>query len=264
MNKIIVIGSVVLAASVACAGTASNLTREQIKQQKAARLAQLGGYVTQKLPSTVIRFANAQKVVPSAKMEEMTTMFGKTFGINVELRDVTPEKCAFATAAKTLSVSNTAFAVAIVDDPSLPTLTAAPESRWSVVNVRPLMADSPTDELLGKRVKKEMWRGMAYACGVGITLAQPCVLDCVHSLAELDRTQAAVAGPDTLRKLFFAAKKLGVTQERRVTYRMACQEGWAPAPTNDAQKAVWERAKAERSKQPTKGIKVEFDPKKGE
>jgi len=41
--------------------------------------------------------------------------------------------------------------------------------------------------------------------------------------------------------------------------REACQEGWAPAPTNDIQKAIWNEVR----QLPAKPIKIEFDPAKG-
>ena len=53
--------------------------------------------------------------------------------------------------------------------------------------------------------------------------------------------------------------RFGVSKERRVPYRVACQQGWAPAPTNDYQKAVWEEVHAV----PSDPMKIEFDPKKG-
>ena len=37
--------------------------------------------------------------------------------------------------------------------------------------------------------------------------------------------------------------KRGIPTLRHGTYRSACEHGWAPAPTNDVQKAIWEEAK---------------------
>lgn len=42
------------------------------------------------------------------------------------------------------------------------------------------------------------------------------------------------------------AKKAGMQSPRRVPYKIAVKEGWAPAPTNDYQKAIWEKVKAEK------------------
>ena len=42
------------------------------------------------------------------------------------------------------------------------------------------------------------------------------------------------------------AKQLNIPVRIRTTYRAAVKEGWAPAPTNDFQKAIWEKIKAEK------------------
>jgi hypothetical protein len=46
---------------------------------------------------------------------------------------------------------------------------------------------------------------------------------------------------------------------RIVPYKLACEEGWAPAPTNEYQKAIWDETHAI----PANPMKIEFDPKKG-
>ena len=37
---------------------------------------------------------------------------------------------------------------------------------------------------------------------------------------------------------------------RRTTYKTACEEGWAPPPTNDFQRAIWDAAKAAATNAP--------------
>ena len=44
------------------------------------------------------------------------------------------------------------------------------------------------------------------------------------------------------------------------TYKKACQEGWVSAPTNDIQKAIWDKVHAA----PKNPMKIEFDSKKGD
>ena len=44
------------------------------------------------------------------------------------------------------------------------------------------------------------------------------------------------------------AKSHGLASAKRVAYKKACQEGWAPAPTNDIQKAIWDKVMAEKAK----------------
>ena len=53
--------------------------------------------------------------------------------------------------------------------------------------------------------------------------------------------------------------KAGMEATVTAYYRQACTEGWAPAPTNEVQKAIWDKAHAV----PAKPMKIEFDPKTG-
>ena len=53
-------------------------------------------------------------------------------------------------------------------------------------------------------------------------------------------------------------RAIGVKPAEKTTYRKACHEGWAPPPTNEVQKAIWEQIHSS----PDKPIKIEFDPKK--
>jgi hypothetical protein len=54
-------------------------------------------------------------------------------------------------------------------------------------------------------------------------------------------------------------KAIGITKKVVKTYLDACEEGWAPAPTNDVQKAIWDKVHAA----PKNPMKIEFNPKKG-
>jgi len=45
----------------------------------------------------------------------------------------------------------------------------------------------------------------------------------------------------------------------RASYAAACQEGWAPPPTNEYQRAIWNDV----HKIPEKPMKIDFDPAKG-
>jgi hypothetical protein len=57
-------------------------------------------------------------------------------------------------------------------------------------------------------------------------------------------------------------KSLGVTPAEMTTYRKACREGWAPAPTNDIQKAIWEQVKADKERGPTNPLKISMPKRK--
>ena len=46
------------------------------------------------------------------------------------------------------------------------------------------------------------------------------------------------------------------------TYRKACREGWAPAPTNDVQKAIWEDINATKERGPANALPIPSPKKK--
>ena len=45
-----------------------------------------------------------------------------------------------------------------------------------------------------------------------------------------------------------SAGKLGLGKIRTATYRAACMQGWAPVPTNDTQRAVWDEIRGKQQK----------------
>ena len=192
-----------------------------------------------------ILFVNMQKTIPASELREVTDVLGKDIRYNFVLAeggegDVT---------------------VRVVDDPAKPALLVAPEDGWAEVNVAKLGVGLKSEEarkkFLAARVRKEMIKAFAYACGAGgsqfqgnvLTAATVADLDFCKEFLPMDSYSAA------MKKL--AAR--GITPERRVPYRRACHEGWAPAPTNEIQKAIWDKVHA----QPKNPMKIEFDPKKG-
>jgi hypothetical protein len=84
-------------------------------------------------------------------------------------------------------------------------------------------------------------------------------LSFVASVEELDKFETdnlPIDGPMRCSRYLLS---LGVRPFRRVSYRKACEEGWAPSPTNDIQKAIWNAVHSV----PKNPMKIEFDPKKG-
>ena len=84
------------------------------------------------------------------------------------------------------------------------------------------------------------------------------ILRPAKTLAELDAISATTPWPLQHNAMVDRLEKRGVKMVKVGTYRQACQEGWAPAPKNDEQKAIWNQVHAI----PDKPIKIEFDPKK--
>ncbi len=75
-----------------------------------------------------------------------------------------------------------------------------------------------------KDIQKVLWEALAY---LTVTTSKPTA----------QSVMAVAAG----------ARANGVPMVHRVPYMLAVKQGWAPAPTNDVQKAVWDRVMAEKA-----------------
>lgn len=133
----------------------------------------------------------------------------------------------------------------------------APEKHFAIVNVRNLKPGAKDDAVFAERIFKESARAFAYVCGAGGSMGGEGIMN-VTSVDELD--ECAVQFPfDVINRFNPYLKSIGVTSWQESTYRMAVQEGWAPAPTNKYQQAIWDKAHSA----PSNPMKIEFDPKKG-
>ena len=151
--------------------------------------------------------------------------------------------------------------VVIADVADNPALTVAPEEGWAVVNVRPLAADAPAADVLATRVRKEILRGFALAGGCSfMARGQIVVREGVHTAKDIDAIPDEEYGVDVQMALGRLLPSYGVIPWTQTTYRKACEQGWAPAPTNDVQKAIWEKVHA----MPTEPIKIKPETKKQE
>lgn len=150
--------------------------------------------------------------------------------------------------------------VVVASSPDFPTLLVAPENGWAIVNVAALSSDGPKSDVLAARVRKEIMRGFALAGGCTFNMRGAILLrNDIRSPKALDTITEEEYGVDTMMTLERNLPLYGVMPWKEATYKKACREGWAPAPTNDVQKAIWN----EYHELPTKPITIEFDPKKG-
>ena len=150
--------------------------------------------------------------------------------------------------------------VTFVDDPSKPPMLAAPEAGWSEVNVAALGTDLSTgsakEKFLDSRIRKMFLRAVAYAAGAGGSSFPENLLDIV-TVRDLDHREEFIP-VDALDSAMNHMNKRGIVPGRPTTYRKAVYEGWAPAPTNDIQKAIWDKVHAI----PQKPIKIEYNEKR--
>lgn len=227
----------------------AKLTPEQ-KQQ--IIMMKVGGFIAQPIKTTIVKIYNTQTDVPAEEIAEIAEAMRKGPHFPVEITtskwDSDPVK-----------EQGVGFAIAVFRDDSSPTkLVCAPDDGWAKINVAPFLADKPDGKKLADRVKREIWRGLAYSLGAGNTQNPLCALKPVASVKDLDGLTGITSAPETLVPISEWAKHWGINASRTVTYKKACEEGWAPAPTNEYQKAIWDKVHA----LPTAPIKIKPEAKK--
>ena len=221
---------------------------EQMPARRLSRIEKAGGWIEQAGRGKKILIVNAQSRVSHASLAEVADQYGKMTSFPVDVVD-TPE-----TDPKKLLTDDTACVVIVKDCDCSSRLLVAPEDAWGVVNVKAIGADGADDARVTVRTAKEAARALAMVLGASDSMMSPCVMKPVHSLADLDANPALMPGMEVYNKLIDNARRLGVSIRRRVSYRTACKEGWAPTPTNDIQKAIWDEVHAI----PDKPIKIEY------
>lgn len=191
------------------------------------------------IPSKQIGIANLQKVVAGDRVA-----------------DAVARARVITTVPLVLGEGNSPARIELVERDDATTLTLNPEDFKAIVNVKALAADGAAADVVEARLRKELVRAGFFLMGSGST--QYDVTKPIVGLKELDGLKENDVSAETVVHMSGKAKA-GVRTIRFSTYRQACKEGWAPAPTNDVQKAVWD----EVHEIPKKPMKIEFDPKKG-
>ena len=224
-------------------------------------LSETGGFIVRDDPGNgLVLVANAQTQLPGGKISHPVSYMRFHAKMNIGIRAVDPAsaKSPSAESAKALGATIVVF---VADDPkSADTVVVAPDGKWAIVNVAALNTDSPGDDILALRTRKAITRAICFVCGAGgsqypNTLVGPFK----DSVKGYDRFPTDGVPPDVFPRMQHYLKSLGVRPLVRTTYANACRQGWAPKPTNDVQRAIWEKVHA----LPKNPIKIEFDPKKG-
>lgn len=149
--------------------------------------------------------------------------------------------------------------IEIINDDKSPILSAFPEDYSAKVNIGRLdknLKGKALGKFFASRCRKELLRAFCYACGAGGSQYPDNIMS-IADITGLDLVEEFIPG-DTAFACVARLAKVGVKPTRFATYAKACREGWAPPPTNDVQKAIWEKI----HQIPDKPITIEFDPKK--
>lgn len=238
MKKLVMVVVAVLACS-AFAETAMESSDKAMKK--------FGGFVAQ--PGTKkgsIGFVNAQQTIPVAEIEKVVAGIHEMLKHEIVVKEATITGLPTGEDVKKAGVSIAVFAV---EDPNLPVVLAAPEDRWALVNVAKLNVGLKND-ILAKGIVKHRFRGelhRAFALVAGAWISQYSGnMNDVASVQALDSMKVDAVTVDVMTRCEAYLKSIDITPERVTTYHRAYREGWAPAPTNDYQKAIIEKIEAAR------------------
>ena len=204
-----------------------------------------------------VAFVNAQTAVPQGVIESVATNWVKAMHIKIDI--INGPSVNFQTvdaAAERLAANLVLF---IVDDRELKTsILYAPESKWCLLNVRPIFRDNPNEKIISMRGMQETSRAFGLLCGAMNSAYPESLMSAYRSPQELDFNQESwKLAVDTMTAMRAYMKMRGVEPTTFSNYSRAVQEGWAPPPSNAVQKRIWDKVHAI----PTKPIKIEFDPK---
>ena len=203
-----------------------------------------------------VLFANAQKKLPASEIGGVCREIEAAVNVRMECIE-TAEK----DPARLLRDKAANAVLIVVDDPGAPVLLVAPEDRWAIVNMAKLVDDLPGANAKARffvpRARKEIIKGFSLMCGGGSSQFPDNIMN-TASVRELDMVKEQIQA-DMIEFWTRFLGRIGVTAKEMTTYKTACREGWAPAPTNDVQKAIWDKVHAV----PKNPLKIEFDPKKG-
>ena len=182
---------------------------------------------------------NMQKDLTLPETEAMAASATKVLGLIFEIRDA-QGKSAEQAAAQILTDKTIGSAVVLHDSATAPSILIAPEDGWSAINIGKLKigADRKT---LTSRAKKEFWRTLCFLMGGANATLPNCVMKTVQNVKDLDEIKIEMACPEFYGKIIDHSRKLGLAERRPVFYGQAVREGWAPAPTNDLQRTIWNR-----------------------
>lgn len=243
ITMIVSVMSTVLFAQIATNTTPHNVGKVMDPATKAKLLAITGGFIQMPAKGSVLRVINSQSRISPQDLQQMVALLKGPSRIPITLSESTG-KDVNALAKAAASQAETLGAVVLCDAKTLPAFLVAPEEGWAAINVDALAQDA-SPAVLKARVSKELWRTLGYL--LGVASADRSMMGTVKTVSDLDAITGQMLNGENLLKIQQNAVKLGVTPARTSTYKKACEEGWAPMPTNNFQKAIWEEVKAKKA-----------------
>lgn len=202
--------------------------------------AKTGGLVNPPDDNKVMVFLDA-RTADRTSIDNLSDAASSHIGFRSEVRPAIAVSAVEAfSKAKEVLRADAGAVVVFYENEKEPTLSVYPEDAITLVNVKPLYSsDYPTYR---RRLVKEFWRSISFTLGgyaCGGTLGS--VMQPAFSIADLDAIGGFSIPPPQLGVINSVRPSLKLYNTLPVPYSRACREGWAPAPTNEVQKALFEK-----------------------
>lgn len=247
MNKLLIMvaGFICATSSIAEPNTLAKSADEAKKAARMERMMRATGGMVEKAGVGKIVVVNSQTRISDAAISNIVAKLVFQTHFNVETI-----RGEFPLYSPPLGAR---AAVVVGHDENLPLSLVAAENLWGYVNVAKL-----GDKNLESRFTKEFIRVTTLAFGASLSQFMGSPLCSTDSAAMLDKHVTENYTFDCQQMILKNLTNLGMKPASKSTYKKASQEGWAPAPTNDYQKVIWEQT----HQIPDNPITIEFDPKK--
>lgn len=224
----------------------SKWTIAQLKARDERVLKKTGGLIDIKAsgPELFVLDARSKK---GASIDRFCELYTRASKLPVKsAHEPRGDKCPMEVAREKLASEKALMVVVVVEGcDKLPALSVFPDERIGIVNADALKeGDDPV--MPEVRVGKDIWRALGFIGGIGFSSMKNDLMQPIFTIGELDACQNAYIQPMNFGRMNDYYKHFGVTRPRRVAYRKAIQEGWAAAPTNDYQRAVWEEERTNK------------------
>lgn len=254
MNRLFAVAFILLATVVAYDAVAqASPVRRRSRPAKPS-----GGLVFSKATGKRICILNAQNIVPPGKLREAALKVTLNLHAPIDVVNAKGSDKMEEQAAELQKDPGVGAWVAFIEDDRAEPIAFYPDTGRCYVNVKALTRDSADKDLVNERAAKQLWRSLGYVLGAGDAIGGYTVLQRATSLERLDAITAKDPSPEQHNRMVDSLDKLGIKMLKIGTYRTACQQGWAPAPTNDVQKAIWDEVHA----MPTAPLKIKPETKK--
>lgn len=242
----------------------SEMTEEEkvIRRQEAKqnRLERLGGDIVK--PDSQkgrIVYIDEQNIIGEEVFRAVVNAVTRQFKYRVDYVKGTGDDVTPMNAKRKLNELAANIAIFVVECDECDTMMlVAPESGWVIVNAKAVTKGAKNTAFAEGRMRKELMRAFYTGCGAANSKFEGSLMSAIASGDELDRLSENMS-MDVVQRVHESLESRGVTPELKTFYRRACEQGWAPNPTNDIQRAIWD----EYHTKPTEPMRIKFDPKKG-